>query len=165
MFTCCYSEYSPLHANQHILNKREVFTACGRSVTKSMAGHVIFFSGSQSIPGHEHSCHFHNVFHCLFLALLHHNLTTTLALLHMLNNRRRERGEMASRHMKPAPHAGRAAVNRGKKQWKLQQEYLLPWGSLHVSIMWQTWAQSMCTKEVTACSESNFYYQNFYCSD
>lgn len=49
----------------------------------------------------------------LFLALLHHSLRTTLALVHMLNKERREQEKMASGGMRFATYAITAAANQG----------------------------------------------------
>lgn len=70
--------------------------------------------------GSEQLFHF-NIFLRWFLwALLHHSLTATLALLHMLKSGRREPQRTASRGTRLATQASTTAVNQGTRR-KLQQ--------------------------------------------
>lgn len=53
------------------------------------------------------------------MAVLHRSLMTAFVLLHMFNNERQERVEMASRGTRVVTHASTTTVNRSHKLWQM----------------------------------------------
>lgn len=83
-------EYSLLHVNQHFLTKPEMYSATGKSMTAMAKCIVLVLFWQKKLPPDARKWtlfHFYVVLHYI-LALLQHNLMTTLALLLMLNKGR-----------------------------------------------------------------------------
>lgn len=123
MFTCTAANGNI----QHDLNEPETCATSGRSVMTSLARRVAFILFQENLPSHPRKWipfpFFTRNARNVFKTLLHRNLTTTLTLLHIRNNRRQKCEEMA----RLAAHASTTAINRDMccKLWQTLKQIKL----------------------------------------